>query len=225
VLTLTASISLATSRYMHVAGDTGDFFDFAELRSPLLPQSDSQCEITFYYWLVGNSTGTLELYLSTNASTIWSRTNSTANRWNRATVRVGANPTGWRLHFELEPNREFQGVWTDDVAIDDISFSKCSVNRTRHVLDCDFENGFCSWETKGLADFEWTRTSSTTPSGSTGPPGDHTTGTGSYIFIEASSPQKSGDRAWLASLTQPPTTMNCLGFYYHMYVSMSYIYS
>ncbi|CAF5132782.1 unnamed protein product, partial [Rotaria socialis] len=62
----------------------------------------------------------------------------------------------------------------------------------------------------------WTRISSATPSASTGPPGDHTTGTGFYIFIESSVPQKPGDRARLASPSIPPTTSSCLAFYYHM---------
>lgn len=208
--------SLLLPRYMHVAGDTGSFTDLAELKSPSLPQSAPECQIIFYYWLVGNSTGTLELYTSTNFSSLWSRTNSSTNRWNRATVNVGANPAGWRLFFELEPNLDNFGVWTNDVALDDISFSKCSVNRSRHILDCDFETDFCAWETKGLADFEWTRSSAQTPSISTGPPGDHTTGSGYYIFIEASLPQKPGDRAWIASPLQPSTTANCIEFYYHM---------
>ena len=201
---------------MHVAGDTGDFTDLAELRSPSLPASSPECEVVFYYWLVGNNTGILELFSSTNGTALWKRTSAPANRWNRASVKVGANPAGWRLFFELEPNTEFFGAWTDDVAIDDISFSQCSANRSRHVLDCDFETDFCSWETKGLGDFEWTRTTSSTLSDNTGPPGDHTTGAGYYIYIESSSPQKPGDRAVLASPLIPPTTASCLVFYYHM---------
>lgn len=201
---------------MHVAGDMGDFTDLAELRSPALPASSGECQLVFYYWLVGNNTGTLEVFSSSNRSALWSQSSAPANRWNRATVNVGANRAGWRIYFELEPNLDFFGIWTDDVAIDDISFSQCSANRSRHVLDCDFETDLCSWETKGLADFEWTRHSSHTSSSATGPPGDHTTGKGYYIFIEASAPQKPGDRAWLRSPSIPPTTASCLVFYYHM---------
>ena len=201
---------------MHVAGDQGSFDEMAELRSPSMPASGPDCEMSFYYWLVGNNTGTLEVYTSNNFASLWSRSNSSTNRWNRATVPLGANNAGWRIYIELEPNQEYLNAWTDDVAIDDISFSKCSINRTGHILDCDFEQGFCSWETKGLANFEWARTSSKTPSLDTGPPGDHTTGSGYYIFIETSAPQKPGDRAWLASPSLPPTTANCLEFYYHM---------
>jgi hypothetical protein len=203
-------------RYIHVANGQPTLIDLAELRSPSLPASNADCQIEFYYWLVGNSTGKLELYSSRNATALWTKSSAPANRWNQAIVNVGANPAGWRLSFELEPNSNFVGAWTDDVAIDDISFSKCSENQTRHVLDCDFESGFCSWETNGLADFNWTRTSSKTTSLGTGPLGDHTTGSGYYIYIEASLPQKPDDRAWLKSPLIPATTASCLVFYYHM---------
>jgi hypothetical protein len=193
-----------------------DFIDVAELRSPSLPASGADCQIIFYYWLVGNSTGTLELTSSTNDSVLWTRSNAPANRWNRAIVNVGANPSGWRLFFDLLPNLVIPGAWTDDVAIDDISFSQCSEHRSRHVLDCDFEIDFCSWETNGLADFNWTRRQAKTDTLATGPPGDHTTGKGYYVYIEASVPQKPGDRAWLASPLIPATTASCLVFYYHM---------
>jgi hypothetical protein len=124
---------------MHVFSDMGEYIDLAELKSPSLLQSSAECQVIFYYWLVGNNTGTLELYASTNTTALWKRSSAPANRWNRAVVSVGANPVGWRLFFELEPNLDIPGAWTDDVAIDDISFSKCSVNRTAHILDCDFE--------------------------------------------------------------------------------------
>jgi hypothetical protein len=201
---------------MHVFSDMGEYIDLAALKSPSLLQSSAECQVIFYYWLVGNNTGTLELYASTNTTALWKRSSAPANRWNRAVVSVGANPAGWRLFFELEPNLDIPGAWTDDVAIDDISFSKCSVNRTADILDCDFETDLCKWQTTGLGDFAWTRTRVITATLNTGPPGDHTTGSGYYIFIEASFPQKAGDRAWLASPLLPPTLSTCLTFYYHM---------
>lgn len=191
------------------------FVDVAELRSPSLPKSGEDCQIEFYYWLVGNSTGILDL-VTEDDILLWSRSSAPANRWNKATVSVGANPEGWKLLFKLEPSHNSFSSWTDDVAIDDISFNQCSDGRSRHVLDCDFESDLCSWQTDGLADFSWTRQSSQTTTINTGPPGDHTTGRGYYIYIEASIPQKPGDRAWLVSPSLPPTTANCLIFYYHM---------
>ena len=201
---------------MHVPGDINFFTDYAVLRSPALPASGPDCQISFYYWLLGNSTGSIDLYISTNISTLWRQTDAPTQRWNQGIVNLGANPAGWKVFFELQPNSEDSTAWTDDVAIDDISFNQCSENRTRNILDCDFEIDFCSWETNGLADFNWTRGSAQTTSTQTGPPGDHTTGKGYYVYIEASYPQEAGDRAWLASPLVPSTSASCLVFYYHM---------
>lgn len=210
------STLICSSRYAHVAGRMGDFLDRAEYRSPSLPTSSDDCQMVFYYWLVGNSTGTLKLFSSTNGSALWQQSSAPANRWNQATVNVGGNPAGWRLSFELDPNLDYAGAWTDDVAIDDISFTQCSQNQTRYLFTCDFEVDLCSWQTTGLADFSWTRQSAQTTTLGTGPPGDHTTGTGYYIYIESSLPQQPGNRAWLASPSIPPTSASCLVFYYHM---------
>ena len=65
-----------------------------------------------------------------------------------------------------------------------------------------------------------------TTSSDTGPTYDHTYGTdyGRYMYIEASSPRLSGDKARLISrpFTQHETTgdtYECLTFFYHMYGS------
>jgi len=206
---------------MHVPGNIIDWYDDARLRSPSLQESGPECQITFYYWLLGNSTGTIFLTTSRNSSTHWTTQNAPAYRWNRQTVKLGANPSGWNVIFTLHPridlyDYDYYSSWTDDVAIDDITFENCGLNRTRHVLDCDFETDFCSWETAGLANFNWTRQKGSTTSSNTGPPGDHTTGTGYYAYIESSYPQQPGDRALLRSPLIPATSASCFTFYYHM---------
>lgn len=45
-------------------------------------------------------------------------------------------------------------------------------------VSCNFESGFCDWEQEDKDDFDWTRTSGSTPTWLTGPDEDHTTGTG-----------------------------------------------
>ena len=54
--------------------------------------------------------------------------------------------------------------------------------------DCDFDSGWCAWTpNEGLGgSLAWDRTSGSTPTFNTGPSSDHTTGGGSYAFIEAS---------------------------------------
>lgn len=42
---------------------------------------------------------------------------------------------------------------------------------------------------------------------------------GHYVFIESSTPQNVGDKAWLVSESLQPTTGACLTFWYNMYGS------
>lgn len=51
----------------------------------------------------------------------------------------------------------------------------------------------------------------------TGPVRDHTTGSGRYLFFEASAPAENGDVACFHSPKIPPTSCRRLTFWYHMY--------
>ncbi|XP_048590312.1 uncharacterized protein LOC5511434 isoform X2 [Nematostella vectensis] len=85
------------------------------------------------------------------------------------------------------------------------------------TADCSFERGsMCNWENVVTVDeFDWSLGRGETPSAFTGPRGDHTTGSGTYLFIEASYPRGMGD---FARITSPPLTgPQCLMFWYHMY--------
>ncbi|KAL8619008.1 hypothetical protein ACOMHN_018390 [Nucella lapillus] len=85
-------------------------------------------------------------------------------------------------------------------------------------LGCDFEDsGLCGWNQDANDDFDWTWTTGFTPTTETGPDADHTTGTGHYIFMESSAPQKFGQVTRLISPPyQPPPEPMCIEFFYHM---------
>lgn len=75
------------------------------------------------------------------------------------------------------------------------------------------------WENISGDDFDWSANSGSTPSSSTGPSGDHTSGSGMYLYTESSSPNYPDKTAYLmspgfdiSSLTSP-----LLKFWYHMY--------
>ncbi|XP_071104485.1 mucin-21-like [Haliotis cracherodii] len=86
-----------------------------------------------------------------------------------------------------------------------------------NTMECDFEKGICGWGQDTFDNFEWTRMSGATPKRGTGPPGDHTTGSGFYLFMKSSSLRKAGDTARLISPEYPPTLRNmCFEFWYHM---------
>ena len=85
------------------------------------------------------------------------------------------------------------------------------------MISCDFEVDTCAWTDTAPDGFSWTRRSGGTPSSSTGPSGDHTTGSGFYLFTEA-----SGINNKLHQLESPLFSLQqdaSLSFAYHMYGS------
>lgn len=76
----------------------------------------------------------------------------------------------------------------------------------------------CGFTQSSSDDFDWTRQSMGTSSQNTGPNFDHTYGTakGFYVYAEASSPRKQGDKAQLVSNQYPATTASCVRFFYTM---------
>lgn len=84
--------------------------------------------------------------------------------------------------------------------------------------DCSFEKGFCTWaNTRQVDTFDWIIGGGTTSSYGTGPSGDHTTGSGQYVFIETSAPRQLGDNAYLLSQPfDPAPSGRCLKFWHHM---------
>ncbi|XP_043926711.1 IgGFc-binding protein-like [Protopterus annectens] len=83
-------------------------------------------------------------------------------------------------------------------------------------LGCDFDTDFCEWEQSTTDSFDWQRNSGPTPSLNTGPPYDHTSADGYYIYIEGDL-AKPGDVAHLLSPSCPAYGPHCFRFWYHMY--------
>ena len=86
---------------------------------------------------------------------------------------------------------------------------------------CDFSSSICDWVQDRGDKFDWSRRNSPTPSVSTGPTRDHSTGlrTGGYIYIESSRPRSQGDNAILLSSmynTAQSQDMCTFTFYYNM---------
>ncbi|MCJ8731789.1 hypothetical protein PDJAM_G00203590 [Pangasius djambal] len=107
-------------------------------------------------------------------------------------------------------------------SLDDISFLNCETSYQPPALStagCSFEEDLCRWVQGSTGDFYWLRKSGPTETVNTGPAGDHTSGTGYYLYIESSTPNKRGSVAQLKSPVLPPAGENgyCLKIQYHMF--------
>ncbi|XP_033751988.1 MAM and LDL-receptor class A domain-containing protein 1-like [Pecten maximus] len=200
--------------------------------------STGQC-FTFFYTITGNNVGILNgIVQQGNTSTLmWHISFNPSAGWNQGQFPV-TSATPFRVVLQLAKGT-YRGGY---VAIDDIAFSvgTCQVlpvdamsgntlppvstpsttaspTTAPSQYDCNFDNGICTWTQNKDDQFDWTRKRGSTGTGGTGPSSDHTSGSGSYLYIEASSPRRNNDKARLSSATISTTGPKCLKFWYHMY--------
>uniref|UniRef100_H3DMT5 MAM domain containing 2 n=1 Tax=Tetraodon nigroviridis TaxID=99883 RepID=H3DMT5_TETNG len=118
-------------------------------------------------------------------------------------------------------------IWDcNSVALDDISLNLGDCNLATVSLasvlpgHCDFEAGLCDYSQDKQddgADWEWRR--GPTPTSYTGPRGDHSTGLGYYLYMEASATLPGQSIRLLSRPLRGFRGSQCLQFYYHMYGS------
>ncbi|XP_072014869.1 MAM and LDL-receptor class A domain-containing protein 1-like [Amphiura filiformis] len=155
-----------------------------------------------------NNTGpTVDVSYGTDYD-LWSRTGNQGDTWFTGFVTVHST-TPYQLVFEATIGGD-----TSDIAIDDVNYraGKCDPPG-----ECDFEDDMCTWLQPQDDDFDWTRFTGSTASLYTGPSGDHTTGSGYYMYTESSDPRVFGEKARLSSPVITPTSNQCFSFWYHMW--------
>ncbi len=212
------------------SGDTGpssayngNYYIFTEASSPNYPSKTAiingptinfaSKEIEFSYHMYGlDHTGTLylERFTDGNWITVWSKSGNQGNQWYNTTIDLSSFFGSGSLRFRVVTG----SGWKGDIALDEITISKKS--GSIDYVD-NLESGFGNWSNVGGDNFDWTRKSGTTPSGSTGPSSAH--GGSYYMFIESSSPNYPSKSA---IVNGPSINFNAqsgeqIDFWYHMY--------
>ncbi|XP_068430389.1 MAM domain-containing protein 2-like [Clinocottus analis] len=198
----------------------------SRLIGPTLPGNMKYC-LRFYFSLRGfNQTDqALAVYLQQQNGSqekIWTQGEKSRGLW-IATDATFQTSQPAKVVF-VSTCRSFWDCGS--VALDDISVSLGDCELTAGLLSsslpghCDFEVGLCGYTQDKQGDdanWEWRRGS--TPTSYTGPRGDHTSGLGYYLHMEAS-PMLPGQRVRLLSRPlRGSKGRQCLRFYYHMYGS------
>lgn len=199
----------------------------SRLIGPALPGNMKYC-LRFYFSLRGfNQTDqALAVYLqplqqSRSQEKIWTQGEKSRGIWITTDVTFQTSQPA-KVAF-VSTCRSFWDCGS--VALDDISLSLGDCELTTGLLssslpgNCDFEAGLCGYtqDKHDGADWEWRR--GPTPTSYTGPRGDHTTGLGYYLHMEAS-PMLPGQSVRLLSRPlRGSRGPQCLRFYYHMYGS------
>ncbi|XP_032426134.1 MAM domain-containing protein 2 isoform X2 [Xiphophorus hellerii] len=194
--------------------------------SPILPGNTRFC-LRFYFSLRGfNQTEqALVVYLLQQGGRqekIWTQAEKSRGIWISADVSFQTSQAA-KMAF-VSTCRSFWDCGS--VALDDVSLNLGDCELTAGFLSaplpghCDFEAGLCGYSQDKHRDAAtWHQRRGPTPTSYTGPRGDHTTGLGYYMYIEAS-PMLPGQSARLRSRPVRGTRgPQCLRFFYHMYGS------
>ncbi|CAH1789267.1 unnamed protein product, partial [Owenia fusiformis] len=194
--------------FIETTGDTPPSGERAGYLTPLFNVKDGST-LEFYYHMYGDTISTLNVYTQEGNSKqiIWTKSGDQNWHWYRA--QVNNLPGGsYQFLFEAVKGSSFTG----DIAIDDVSLIKPEIE-----FECSFDTDLCEMTQSQIDEFDWTRQSGGTQSGGTGPQTDHS-GTGSYIYAEASPPVEAGDIAEIQTplLTRTGISRRKLEFYYHM---------
>ncbi|XP_066477682.1 IgGFc-binding protein-like [Tiliqua scincoides] len=191
-------------------------FDTNRLESPVLVVSGEVC-IDFWYHMHGSEDlNELKVIIlaETEESEVWSRKGNQSSAWLHGLTAVHFGKER-RIQVAFEAVRgltEYGDTAMDNVAV---RSGPCSAPSPCD-LSCSFDTDLCSWRQSSSDSTDWTRHKGPTPSPTTGPSFDHTTGDGYFIYLDGSRAEE-GDVAHLVSPTCSSHKPQCFRFWYHMY--------
>ncbi|KAM9322348.1 MAM domain-containing protein 2-like [Pholidichthys leucotaenia] len=200
----------------------------SRLLSPTLPGNMIYC-LRFYFSLRGfNQTDrALSVYLqqqqeSSSQEKIWTQGEKSRGLWIAGDVTFQTSQPA-KVVF-VSTCRSFWDCGS--VALDDITVTLGDCELTTGLLTsavpghCDFETGLCGYtQDKKSDNANWERRRGPTPTSYTGPRGDHTTGLGYYMYLEASPLLPGQNIRLLSRPIRGSREPQCLQFFYHMYGS------
>uniref|UniRef100_A0A7N9AT72 MAM domain containing 2a n=1 Tax=Mastacembelus armatus TaxID=205130 RepID=A0A7N9AT72_9TELE len=191
------------------------------LHGPFLPGNHKYC-LRFYYLIHGfrKIDNGLVLYIydenDVAQEKVWSLADTSRAVWTEVEITYMKPMLSKIVFVSICQNFLECGL----IAIDDITVSLGDCQSTTGPLpgQCNFESGVCGYiQDKKGDEADWLQVRGHTPTSYTGPRGDHTTGVGYYMYIEASL-MHPGDKArLLTSDLRGSSSSQCLIFYYHMY--------
>nr|XP_033780583.1 MAM domain-containing protein 2 isoform X1 [Geotrypetes seraphini] len=195
---------------------------FGRLYGPSLPGGLQYC-LRFYYALHGFSkmSDSLAVYIFEEnhvvQEKIWSVLESSKGIWLQAEISI-YKPMPCQIVF-VSWCKSFWDCGL--VALDDVALSVGDCRITDMLPSppgqCTFEKNECGYTQVRRNKSSWHKTRGETPTSYTGPKGDHTTGVGYYMYIEASN-MIYGEKARLYSQSlRAIPGQQCLTFFYHMY--------
>ncbi|XP_053502135.1 MAM domain-containing protein 2 isoform X1 [Ictalurus furcatus] len=214
------SFLLASSRFIMQSGSISRLF------GPALPGNQKYC-LKFFYSVRGFSSSehTLAVYLYNRTAQkhvrVWTSSDRTRDVWIQVELSIQT-----QNNTQVMFTSTCKSFWNcGSAALDDISLrpGDCELPLGSPLSvpsHCDFENGLCGFMQEKERDIaDWVLIRGPTPTSYTGPKGDHTTGVGHYLYIEASLMLPGHSARLLSRPLRGSRASQCLLFFYNMYGS------
>ncbi|XP_066567273.1 MAM domain-containing protein 2a isoform X2 [Amia ocellicauda] len=213
------SFLLANTRFTSRPGYVG------RLYGPYLPGNLKYC-LKFYYVLHGfmkiDNALAVYIYDENNIAQekVWTISESSRGVWTEVEITF-LKPMPTKVVF-VSICKNFWDCGL--VALDDITVSlgDCRISEGMFPSapgQCNFEMDDCGYTQDENDRGNWFRIRGQTPTSYTGPNGDHTSGVGYYMYIEASHMIPGHNARLMSKELRGFHTQQCLVFYYHMYGS------
>ncbi|XP_046545765.1 MAM and LDL-receptor class A domain-containing protein 1-like [Haliotis rubra] len=228
-------------QYVYIRGeDARDANAHATLVSPFL-RVTSVITLTFWYHMNGNGIGTLSMSMlpaSGGRFLLWRLSGRQGNEWKQAQVKI---PPGL---YEVELEASARLHIGSDIAVDDIHVTHeppevtgitrpstttttttttttptptpSTTPRPKIGLSCAFEKDMCVWAQDNVDNFDWRRTKGLSDDRSSGPLGDHTTGSGYYVYMRGADSSHPGEYTRLTTPFIEAYSPSNMTFWYHM---------
>ncbi|XP_011615887.2 apical endosomal glycoprotein [Takifugu rubripes] len=204
--------------YMMARADILSAGQTTVLVSPVHPgNAKTEC-VQFWYYMGGETPGSLTLYMklvSGRREKIFSNSLNQGDMWRHASGNISGGGENWQLEFEVTG----AGGKDSYVAVDDILISAHPCQRQDST--CTLERGLCTWsntQNMNRDSLDWELTSSELEKHYPVPHEDHTLGTerGHFLFLSSSNRTAIHENAHLLSPHLPPTKGTCLKFWAFM---------
>jgi hypothetical protein len=175
-------------------------------------------------WTAVNDASSYDLYFGTDGGGI-TRPSNIENGLNVSTNSYSPNLTSGTTYYVQVYPRNNQGanetcseIWSFTTAVEQIVTAFPFTENFDGFSDIGFGN---DWHNAADDNFDWSVNSGGTLSSGTGPSGDHTSGSGNYLYTESSTPNYPYQSAWLLTPYFDITLLDnpSLEFWYHMYTS------
>jgi hypothetical protein len=215
---LTIPGNMQVISFTAVTGGTGDGQPFGDIAMDDIKTDDGACGAINNQTIItspmpNTTTSTTEKPTTTTTTSTPASTTSTNTETMIYEVTTSEGPANYSSYTTYYP-----GTTTPPISTGFTLFS-CNFDYTSAT------GAFCNMTQSRNDNLDFVRQTGPTPSTDTGPSGDHTTGYGYYIYVEATlASQDDFAEIFLPTLssylTQPMNVQTvCLSFWYHMYGS------